>query len=79
MRLAASPLRDRLLVKLRLLLRSHSVSRLASFPTQSRSQQRLLRLHFGYDRDHAIQGVHMYYGIGLGTLVVIVVVLLLLF
>jgi hypothetical protein len=36
-------------------------------------------LYFGYDRGHAIQGVHMYYGIGLGTLVVIVVVLLLLF
>lgn len=70
---------ERDLRKIRLATKSYPVGRLASCPALSRSQLRLLEPHFGYDRGHAIQGVHMYYGIGLGTLVVIVVVLLLLF
>ena len=40
---------------------------------------RLLHPHSGYDLCTQLRGCHMYYGIGLGGLVVIVVVLLLLF
>jgi hypothetical protein len=41
--------------------------------------ERLREPQFGYKTSPQVKEVHMYYGIGLGTLIVIVVVLLLLF